>query len=83
PATPQKALRPLTVEELWQLERLGAPSLSPDGALAVASVTRHSMADNQASSTLWLFSTLGGRPRALTHAGDKDGQPRFSGCGAA
>jgi dipeptidyl aminopeptidase/acylaminoacyl peptidase len=79
--TPKKALRPLTVEELWQLERLGTPSLSPDGTLAVASVTRHSMSDNLASSTLWLFSTRGGRPRALTHAGDKDGQPRFSPAG--
>ena len=25
----------LTLETLWQLERLGPPSLSPDGALAV------------------------------------------------
>ena len=69
---------PISVERLWQLERVGAPSLAPDGAQAVASVTRHSLEDNKASSTLWLFSTLGGRPRALTHCGDTDAQPRFS-----
>jgi dipeptidyl aminopeptidase/acylaminoacyl peptidase len=69
---------PITVEHLWQIERLGAPSLAPDGAQAVVASTRYSMKDNQASSSLWLLSTLGGKPRALTHCGDKDGQPRWS-----
>ena len=68
----------ITVEDLWKMERLGAPSLSPDGAQAVAAVTRHSMADNKSMSSLWLLSTLGGAPRALTTCGDKDGQPRWS-----
>jgi dipeptidyl aminopeptidase/acylaminoacyl peptidase len=69
---------PLTVDHLWQIQRIGAPSLAPDGAQAVASVTAHSMEDNQAQSSLWLLSTLGGAPRALTRCGDKDGQPRWS-----
>lgn len=70
--------KPITVDDLWKLERLGAPSLSPDGAQAVLAVSRYSMADNKGSSALWLLSTLGGAPRRLTHCGDKDGQPRFS-----
>lgn len=57
------------VEALWQIERVGAPSLSPDGAQAVATLTRHSMEDNKARTQLWLFSTLGGAPRLLTSAG--------------
>jgi dipeptidyl aminopeptidase/acylaminoacyl peptidase len=68
----------LTVEDLWKFERLGAPSLSPDGAQAVAAVTRYSMDDNKSASQLWLLSTLGGKPRALTHCGEKDGQPQWS-----
>lgn len=70
--------KPITVDDLWRLERLGAPSLSPDGAHAVVAVSRYSMADNKAASSLWLLSTLGGEPRQLTHCGDKDGQPRYS-----
>jgi len=70
--------KPLTVDDLWALERAGAPSLSPDGAQAVCAVSSPSMADNRSRSTLWLLSTLGGRPRPLTQCGDKDGQPRFS-----
>ena len=74
----RKNNKPLTVDDLWHLERLGAPSLSPDGAQCVASLGRYSMDDNKANSSLWLFSTLGGAPRALTHCGEKDGQPRWS-----
>ena len=69
------------IDALWQIERVGAPSLSPDGAQAVASVTRYSMETNKSQSQLWLLSTLGGAPRALTNAGSpdsKDGQPQWS-----
>ncbi len=68
----------MDIDTLWRVERIGAPSLAPDGAQAVVTLTRHSMDDNKATSTLWLLSTLGGRPRALTHGGDKDGSPRFA-----
>jgi dipeptidyl aminopeptidase/acylaminoacyl peptidase len=68
----------LSVETLWQIERAGTPSLAPDAAQAVCSLSRFSMQDNSSGSTLWLLSTLGGKPRALTHCGDKDGQPQWS-----
>ncbi|MCU0968358.1 MAG: S9 family peptidase [Rubrivivax sp.] len=70
--------KPFTVEHLWRIERVGAPSLSPDGAQAVAAVTTYSMEDNKSASALWLLSTLGGGPRRLTAAGEKDGAPRWS-----
>ena len=68
----------LSVDMLWQIERLGPPSLAPDGAQTVAAVTRFSMEENQSHSSLWLVSTLGGQPRRLTSCGDKDGAPRWS-----
>ncbi|MFG6447083.1 S9 family peptidase [Roseateles sp. BYS180W] len=66
---------------LWQLARLGAPSLCPDGAQAVCALTQPELAHNRSSSALWLLSTLGGAPRRLTSAGSpqgKDGNPRWS-----
>ena len=66
------------VEALWQLDRVGAPSVSPDGAQAVVSVTRYDMDSNKGASALHLLSTLGGDARRLTHAGDKDGAPQWS-----
>ena len=74
----RKKAQALTLETLWQLERLGPPSLSPDGALAVCALASPSMADNQSRSALWLFSTQGAAPRRLTQGGEKDGAPAFS-----
>jgi dipeptidyl aminopeptidase/acylaminoacyl peptidase len=56
PKTTRKTLNtPFDVEALWALARIGDPSLSPDGAQAVAGVTRYSMDTNKAQSSLWLF----------------------------
>ena len=70
--------KPFGVDELWQIERIGGVSLSPDGAQAVCSVSRYAMADNKSSAHLWLLSTFGGEPRRLTSCGEKDGQPAWS-----
>ncbi len=75
---PASKKKPLTIDTLWQIRRLGTPSLAPDGAQAVAVLTTYSMDDNKGRSALWLLSTLGGQPRALTACGEKDGQPRWS-----
>ncbi|MFO1251202.1 MAG: S9 family peptidase [Inhella sp.] len=76
---PSRKAPPLTVDALWQLERVGAPSLAPDGRQLVCTLTKHSMADNRARSQLWLLPTQGrARARALTACGDKDGQPAWS-----
>jgi len=75
---PQKKHKPFTVDELWQIERIGGISLSPDGAQAVCSVGTYSMADNKGESSLWLLSTFGGAPRRLTSCGEKDGAAAWS-----
>ena len=74
----KKAPQCLNVDLLWQLARIGPPSLSPDGAQVVCAVSQYSMAENVGRSALWLLSTLGGEPRQLTTCGEKDGHPRFS-----
>ncbi len=70
--------KPLTVLDLWKLERPAQPTLSPDGAQACVSVTSYDMAENKARASLWLLSAFGGEPRRLTSAGEKDGEPRWS-----
>ncbi len=82
-ATPSASRKPnktlaMNVDLLWQLERVGSPSLSPDGAQVVTSVTQYDMAKNKGSASLWLLNTFGGTPRRLTHAGEKDGQAAWS-----
>lgn len=72
------APRPLDAATLWRLARLGAPSLSPDGRQAVASVTTYDLEKNQGTTRLWRLHTDGAPPRELTTCGDKDGQPAWS-----
>ena len=73
-----KARKTITVDDLWQFERIGGLSLAPDGAQAVCSVQSYSMEENKGSSALWLLSTFGGGPRRLTQCGEKDGQAAWS-----
>jgi dipeptidyl aminopeptidase/acylaminoacyl peptidase len=75
---PRAPHQPFTVEALWQLERLGSPSLAPDGRRAVLSVATTSLAQNRHRSALRLVSLQGGATRELTCAGESDGQPRWS-----
>lgn len=68
----------LTIDQLWQIQRIGQPDIAPDGKAVVAAVSQFSMEDNSSESTLWLFPADGGARRPLTHCGDKDSQPRWS-----
>jgi len=80
---PRSARRPpLNVEALWQLRRVGAPTLSPDGAQACAAVTAYDMERNEGVTSLWLFPTSpsgakAARARKLT-SGEKDVDPAWS-----
>jgi len=85
PAKPRRRASrkpPLSVEALWAIKRVAAPTLSPDGAMACAAVTSFVMAKDDSGTELWLFPTgLAGRPgskaRRLT-GGDKDSDPKWS-----
>ncbi len=89
-----RTLPPLDVEAIWQIKRVGTPTLSPDGRVACASVTSFSMETNESTTELWLFPTglVDGRkdPQEAASAalkagrarrltaGDKDSEPRWS-----
>lgn len=72
--------RPLTVDALWAIRRIGTPTLSPDGSTACAAVTAYEMQRNDGHTELWLFPTARDanvKPRRLT-GGDKDSDPQWS-----
>ena len=69
---------PLSVEAMWQLQRVGDPDLSPDGKLVVVPVTRYDVDKNKGFSDLWLIPTAAGPARQLTSDDAQDNEPRFS-----
>lgn len=78
PAAAHAQSAPLSAETMWQLKRLGDPTLSPDGKLAVVAVTTYDVEKNKGLSDLWLLPTGGGTARQLTSDQANDTQPRFS-----
>ena len=73
------ALHPISHEDLWLTKRVGAPVLSPDGRVAVFSVTEPAYSAKEQSSDLWLVATDGRTPpRQLTHTRSPEAGVAFS-----
>jgi dipeptidyl aminopeptidase/acylaminoacyl peptidase len=73
-AGPAKAL---SVDVLWQIARVGAVDLAPDGRHAVCTLTEQDP-QGSAVTSLWLLPTDRCAPRRLSWCGQRDGQPAFS-----
>ncbi len=68
-ATAHSAQRPITHEDLWLMPRVSNPALSPDGRLAVVSVTHPAYDSKDSESNLWLIQVDGSAPpRQITYS---------------
>lgn len=77
PETMEK--RPMTADDLWAMERVGSPAVSPDGRLVAFTVTTFSKEENKGESDLWLVPSDGSaEPRRLTWQQGADGSPSWS-----
>ena len=71
--------RPLTVEDLWAMQRVGSPALSPDGRWVAFTVTVFDYDENKGESDLWLVPPDGSEPpRRLTWQKGADSSPAWS-----
>ena len=66
-----------TAEKMWQMERIGAFDVSPDGKWAVFPVTEYDIEKNTSSSDLYLLNLEDGTTRQLTFSG-REGSPVWS-----
>ena len=69
---------PLTAELLWQVKRLGAPAVSPDGQWCGGPVTTCDVKEDKVLTDIWLVPTDGGESRALTTDEGTDTSPAWS-----
>ncbi len=72
--------RPITVEDLFLFQRVGPPSISPNGKFVVfASSEITDSKNNKSVSKLWICTTDGtGTARQLTNPTAKDFNPKWS-----
>jgi len=73
--------RRLTSEDLWRIQRVGAPAPAPDGSAVVVAVTSFDVEKNRGRSRLWLLPRDGG-PRPLTSDDASAGEVSYSPDGA-
>src|SRR5262245_55317691 len=78
----QDKKRLITLEDLWKVQRVGKPALSPDGKWVAVEVTSYTMDDNSSTSDIWLLSTDGKTQKQLTSFKGKDSGPVWSPDGA-
>lgn len=70
--------RAMTIGDLFRLQRVADPQISPDGKTVAYVVTRIDLPGNSSSSSIWLAPAVGGAPRPLTNTTKRDRHPRWS-----
>jgi dipeptidyl aminopeptidase/acylaminoacyl peptidase len=76
--TARAGKQPFTAERSWQIQRIGSPSISPDGRTIIAPVTRFSMEDDKSYVDLWRWNADGSGQRRFTTDAANDGAPTIS-----
>lgn len=72
------AKAPLDAESMWRLQRIGTPTVAPDGSRVVAPVTQFDLKESKGRTALWSFPINGGEARALTAEGTDANSPLYS-----
>ncbi|MCK4547112.1 MAG: S9 family peptidase [Candidatus Eisenbacteria sp.] len=77
-AIPAAAERVLTFDDLYAIDRLGDPQISPDGKWVAYVVRDFDKADNSSTSDIWIVSIKTGETRRFTTSEANDTHPRWS-----
>lgn len=78
PEVAERTGRPLEIADLYNLQLVGEPQVSPDGTRLVAEVLTIDKKSDEYRSTIWDIPLDGGEPRKLTSGQWSDTSPRWS-----
>ena len=71
--------RPIQVADLFRLQRMSDPQVSPDGAMIAYTVTKVDLEANKTRTNIWVVGTgANDQPRQLTTSTKSDRHPRWS-----
>jgi dipeptidyl aminopeptidase/acylaminoacyl peptidase len=77
-AKAQTPRRPITVDDLLKVRRVGDPQLSPDGRLIAYQISDPDKAANRSRTQIYLIPVAGGDPVQLTSGDSSATTPRWS-----
>jgi dipeptidyl aminopeptidase/acylaminoacyl peptidase len=75
---PAAGKQPFSVQRSWEIQRLGAPTVAPDGSRVIAPVTRYVLAEDKPYTELWLWNADGSAQRRLTARAGTENSPVIS-----
>jgi dipeptidyl aminopeptidase/acylaminoacyl peptidase len=70
--------QPLTPTDMWKLQRVGTPNVSPDGEKAVFTVTTYDIDESKGSSDIYMLYLDGSEPFQFTRHPASDSSPVWS-----
>jgi dipeptidyl aminopeptidase/acylaminoacyl peptidase len=70
--------KPLTFNDLMNVQRVGDPQISPDGRWIAYTVALVDKEKNSSNSNIWIIPTIGGEARQLTRSPKNDSRPHWS-----
>lgn len=70
--------RNITIDDLFQIQRVGDPQISPDGKWVAYVVGSTSLKEESSESRLWMVPFEGGEALPMTAKGTSASRPRFS-----
>lgn len=70
--------QPITPTDLWNIQRVGAPSVSPDGKRVAFTVTSFDIEESRGASDIYLLNLDGSEPSRFTRHPASDSSPVFS-----
>ncbi len=68
----------ITVQDLWNMKRIGSFDLSPDAKTIAFSVTTYSMEKNKGNTDIYLVNADGSNLRVLKNSDKNENEPKFS-----
>ena len=75
---PPRALRPITIDDYFQIREVSDPDLSPDGRFVTYTVESRLLKEDKNEDRLWMVPTAGGEALPLTAAGASSSHARWS-----
>ncbi len=77
-AQEQAKPRPLTIDDLFKIKRVGSPELSPEGEWVAYTVTNTTLKEDKSKTRIWMAPALGGIPLPMTGEGSSANSPQWS-----
>ena len=70
--------RPLSVEDLWNMKRVGSFNVSPDGKMIAFELASYNMENNKGNTDIYIMGADGKDVRPLKNSGTNETEPAFT-----